>query len=221
MKRAGLICIIPYKVSFAFIGVWMKLFPSQEISFLLRAWYGGDQTAFDRLVPLVYDELHRLAHLFMAREHAGHTLQTTALVNEAYLRLIDANRIEWQDRGHFFAVSAGLMRRILVDFARSQGTAKRGANVKTVPLDEARTPSLSDTDVVKLDDALNSLSKFDPMKAQIVELKFFGGLDINETAEVLNVSRDKVKREWKVAKVWLLCELKAGEAQWSLNAARR
>jgi RNA polymerase sigma-70 factor, ECF subfamily len=193
----------------------MRPSPSNEISLLLRAWYGGDQNAFDKLVPIVYDELHRLAHCFMARERAGHTLQTTALVNEAYLRLIDANRIEWQDRGHFFAVSAGLMRRILVDFARSQNYAKRGGNVKKVPLDEARVPSSPDTDIVKIDDALNALFKFDPIKAQIVELKFFGGLDINETAETLNISRDKVKREWKVAKVWILSELKALDGKWS------
>jgi RNA polymerase sigma-70 factor, ECF subfamily len=197
----------------------MKPSPQNEISHLLRAWYSGDQDAFDKLVPLVYDELHRLAHYFMVRERAGHTLQTTALVNEAYIRLLNANKIEWQDRTHFFAVSARLMRRILVDFARSQNYAKRGGNAKKVPLDEALT-SLPDMDVVKLDDALNTLSKFDPMKAQIVEMKFFAGLDIDETAEVLNISRDKVKREWKIAKVWLLCELKAGEEQWGPTAGR-
>ncbi len=189
----------------------MRLSSPHEISILLQAWYSGDQAAFDKLVPLVYDELHRLAHCFMARERAGHTLQTTALVNEAYLRLIDAKRIEWRDHAHFFAISANLMRRILVDFARSQGYIKRGGNIRKVSLDEARAASFAPcADVVKLDDALTALAQFDPGKAKIVELKFFGGLDLDEMAKILNISRDRVKREWKVAKVWLFCELNAG-----------
>jgi RNA polymerase sigma-70 factor, ECF subfamily len=182
-----------------------------EISFLLQAWHEGDQTAFDKLAPLVYDELHRLAHHFMARERAGHTLQTTALVNEAYIRLINAREINWRDRAHFFAISSKLMRRILVDFARSRGYEKRGGNAKQVSLDEGLVVSSTpDADVVKIDDALNALAQFDLRKARVVELKFFGGLDLDETAEALNISRDTVKREWQFAKVWLLCELKTG-----------
>jgi len=182
---------------------------TQEISSLLRAWRSGDQSAFEKLVPLVHDELHRLAHLYMTRERAGHTLQTTALVNEAYLRLIDTNQVEWRDRAHFFAISANLMRRILIDFARSCGYQKRGGNVKKVSFDEDLLASPApDPDLVKLDDALNDLARFDSRKAKVVELKFFGGMDLDETAEVLKVSRETVKRDWRLAKVWLLRELK-------------
>ncbi len=183
----------------------------QEISTLLQAWRGGDQAAFDQLVPLVHDELHRLAHRYMARERDAFTLQTSALVNEAYLRLIDVTKVEWQDRAHFFAIAAGVMRRILVDFARSRGYKKRGGNLKPLPLEEAlKIPSKPDPDLVKLDDALTALTKLYPRKAQVVELRFFGGLDLDETAHVLNVSRDTVKRDWIFAKTWLLCELKDG-----------
>ncbi len=160
-------------------------------------------------MPLVQDELHRLAHRYMVRERGGHTLQTTALINEAYLRLIDAKGIEWRDRAHFFAICANLMRRILVDFARSRGYKKRGGNVKKVPLDEGLFVSpLPDSDLVKIDDALDALAQFDARKARVVELKFFGGLDLDETAEVLKVSRDTVKRDWRLAKVWLFSELR-------------
>ena len=181
----------------------------QDISFLLRAWRDGDQSAFEKLVPLVHDELHRLAHIYMTREPAGHTLQTTALVNEAYLRLIDTNQVEWRDRAHFFAISANLMRRILIDFARSCGYQKRGGDVKKVSFNEDMLPpDTPDPDLVKLDDALNDLARFDARKAKVVELKFFGGMDLDETAEVLKVSRETVKRDWRLAKVWLLRELK-------------
>ncbi len=187
----------------------MEASSPHELSLLLRAWRGGDQAAFDKLVPLVHDELHRLAHCYMARERAGHTLQTTALVNEAYLRLIDARTVEWRDRAHFFAISANLMRRILVDFARSRGYRKRGGNVKKISLDEGLYISPApDPDLVKLDDALNALAQLDPRKARVVELRFFGGLDSDETAAVLDVSRDTVKRDWRMAKAWLLSELR-------------
>jgi len=181
----------------------------QEVSLLLQAWRGGDQEAFDKLLPLVHDELHRLAHRYMVRERVGHTLQTTALVNEAHLRLIDANEVEWRDRAHFFAISANVMRRILVDFARARGYKKRGGNVKKVSIDEGLFVSpVPDPDLVKLDDALNALAQMDPRKARVVELRFFGGLDLDETAEVLKVSRDTVKRDWRLAKVWLFSELR-------------
>jgi RNA polymerase sigma factor (TIGR02999 family) len=148
----------------------------------------------------------------MLRERAGHTLQTTALVNEAYLRLIDAKEVEWRDRAHFFAISSNLMRRILVDFARSRGYQKRGGTMKQVSLDEGLFISHDpDPDLVKLDDALSALSDFDPRKARVVELRFFGGLNVEETAEVLKVSPDTVKRDWRLAKVWLLCELRDRE----------
>lgn len=183
----------------------------REISLLLQAWRGGDEAALGTLMPLVYGELHRLAHRYMMHERAGHTLQTTALVNEAYLRLIDAKRVEWQDRTHFFAICASLMRRILVDFARSRGYQKRGGNMRKVSLDESLLVSPEpDVDLVKLDDALNALAEFDPRKAKVVELRFFGGLSEEEVAEVLKVSRDTVKRDWRLAKVWLLEELTVG-----------
>lgn len=183
---------------------------AQEISSLLKAWSGGNKQAFDKLIPLVYDELHRLAHRYLRRERSGHTLQTTALVNEAYLRLVDAKSIEWRDRAHFFAISANLMRRILVDYARSRGYEKRGGKMEKVSLnDEYFIPT--DINLVKLDDALNALSGFDPRKAIVVELRFFGGLSVDETAEFLKVSSDTVRRDWRLAKVWLLCELKGYE----------
>ncbi len=184
---------------------------SQELTTLLHAWRNGDQRALDKLVPLVYDELHRLAHRYMLRERAGHTLQTTAIVNEAYLRLIDAQQVEWKDRAHFFAISANLMRRILVEFARSRGRNKRGGDVRKVELDEALVGSpRRGTDLVALDDALTALATMDERKAKVIELRFFGGLSVEETAEVLNVSPDTVMRDWRLAKVWLWRELKHG-----------
>jgi RNA polymerase sigma factor (TIGR02999 family) len=183
---------------------------TQEVTEMLVAWSNGDESALERLVPLVHDELHRLAHRYMNREGPGHMLQTTALVNEAYLRLVDSSHVRWQNRAHFFAVSAQLMRRILVDFARSRNYLKRGGNAVQVSLDKvlAITPE-QDPDVVALDEALNALAAIDERKSQVVELRFFGGLNIEETAEVLKVSPDTVMRDWRLAKVWLLRHLSA------------
>ncbi len=184
----------------------------QEVTQLLLAWSRGDQAALDRLIPLVSTELHRLAHHYMRRERAGHTLQTTALVNEAYVRLVDASRIEWRDRAHFFAVSANLMRRILVDFARKRGYQKRGGGSVMIALDEDVIPSPQPgPDIVALDAALEALAAFDPRAAGIVELRFFGGLTVEEAAEVVGVSPRTIKREWAAAKAWLLGEMGDGE----------
>ena len=175
---------------------------------MLRAWSVGDETALEKLTPLVYRQLHNIAQRYMAGERSGHTLQTTALVNEAYLRLVDCQKVNWQDRAHFFAVSAQLMRRILIDFARSRGYLKRGGAVAHISLEEA--PSVChepDVNLVALDDALTALSAVDERKGKVVELKFFGGLNVEETAEVLHVSSDTVVRDWKLAKMWLLREL--------------
>lgn len=186
----------------------MKQSSPQEISALLRAWSSGDESALNRLTPLVYEELHRLAHGYMRRERAGHTLQTTALVNEAYMRLVDANLVQWQDRTHFFGIAAKLMRRILVDFARSRDYQKRGGKLRKVVLDEALLVSPEpQEDLVGLDDALNALAEFDPRKARVVELRHFGGLSVEETAEVLKVSGITVIRDWNIARLWLLNEL--------------
>jgi len=175
---------------------------------LLLAWGEGDRTALDRLIPLVHDELHRMAHRYMSGEREGHTLQTTALINEAYLRLVDSGRMHWQNRAHFFAVSAEVMRRILVDFARSRNYQKRGGNAVHLPLDQAPEVSQErEADLVALDEALIALAAIDQRKSKIVELRFFGGLSVKETAEVLKISPDTVMREWKLAKVWLLREL--------------
>jgi RNA polymerase sigma-70 factor (ECF subfamily) len=179
------------------------------ITRLLVDWRGGDQTALEQLIPLVHDELRRLARRHMAHERVGHTLQATALVNEAFVRLIDVRQVKWQDRAHFFAMSSRLMRRILVDFARSKGYQKRGGGAQKVSFDEGlivtREPG---QDLVALDDALDALAAFDARKAQVVEMRFFGGLSVEETAEALNVSADTVMRDWKLAKAWLLRELK-------------
>jgi RNA polymerase sigma-70 factor, ECF subfamily len=182
---------------------------TEEISSLLHAWYDGDRTALDRLIPLVYEELRQLAHHYMLRERGNNTMQTTALVNEAFVRLVRTQQIEWKDRMHFFAMSANLMRRILIDLARSRGYQKRGGDVKKVSLDSnLQISSAPDPDLVKLDEALNALAEFDSRKAKVVELRFFGGLSERETAEVLGVSPNTVKRDWGLAKVWLHCELK-------------
>jgi len=181
---------------------------SPDITQLLMAWNQGDQTALDQLIPLVYAELRRLAERYMARESPGHTLQTTALVNEAYLRLIDQRQVRWQNRAHFFGVSAQLMRRILVDLARARHYLKRGGEARQVELDEALVISPErDADLVALDDALQALAAFDPRKAQVVELRFFGGLSVAETAEVLQISTDTVTRDWQAAKAWLYREM--------------
>jgi RNA polymerase sigma factor (TIGR02999 family) len=185
----------------------------QQVTQLLLAWSQGESSALEKLIPLVYDELKRLAHRYMVGERSGHTLQTTALVNEAYLRLVDCSRVRWQNRAHFLAVSAQLMRRILVDIARSRGYLKRGAGVRRLSLE--RSPDIfheTDPDVVALDDALNSLGAIDLRKSQVVELRFFGGLTAEETAEVLKVSPDTVLRDWQLAKVWLHRELSRGVA---------
>jgi RNA polymerase sigma factor (TIGR02999 family) len=171
-------------------------------------WRNGDQGALEQLIPLVHDELRRVARRHMAHERAGHTLQATALVNEAYVRLIDVRQVNWQDRTHFFAMSSRLMRRILVDFARAKGYQKRGGGAQKVSLDEALIVSAEPgADLVALDDALDALAAFDARKAQVVEMRFFGGLSVEETAEALKVSVDTVMRDWKLAKAWLLREL--------------
>jgi RNA polymerase sigma factor (TIGR02999 family) len=189
----------------------VKQSPPRKFSALLRAWSGGDQSALEKLTPLVYDELHRLAHAYMRRERAGHTLQTTALVNEAYMRLVDASLVQWQDRAHFFGITAKLMRRILVDHARSRGYQKRGGGLRKVSLDEALLVSSEPAeDLVGLDDALKALEEFDPRKARVVELRYFGGLSVEETAEVLKISGITVMRDWTMARLWLLKELKQG-----------
>ena len=187
---------------------------SPEITELLKAWGSGDAAALDQLTPLVYGELRRLARRYMRKERAGNTLQTTALVNEAYLRLVDAKRVAWQDRVHFFAVSAQMMRRILVDAARARGSAKRGGQVKCVNhstafnLDEIPDVSTGrDRELVAIDDALNTLAEMDPRKARVIELRFFGGLSVEETAEILKISPQSVMRDWKLAKAWLMREL--------------
>jgi RNA polymerase sigma-70 factor (ECF subfamily) len=176
-----------------------------EVSQLLLAWGEGHQGALERLIPIVYGELRRLAHRYMRRERPGHGLQTTALVNEAYMRLVDYRRMRWQDRAHFFAVSAQLMRRILVEQARRRNL-KRGAGVQHVSLDEAAIVGGGrGADLIALDDAMNALTRVDPRKAQVVEMRFFGGLGVDETAEVLGVSPATVRREWSSAKIWLYC----------------
>jgi len=183
----------------------------QEITQLLVAWSQGDEAALEKLTPLVYQELHRLAHRYLGRERTGHTLQTTALVHEAYLRLIDRQQVEWQNRAHFFAISAQLMRRILVDFARTRRYRKRGGGAQQVMFDEAAVvaPERS-ADFIALDDALMELSKLDQRQARVVELRFFGGLTIEETAEVLKVAPITVRRDWNLAQAWLLRELRRG-----------
>ncbi len=179
-----------------------------QITQLLRDWGDGDQHALDRLVPLVQGELHKLAHRYMARERHGHTLQSTALVNEVYLRLVRARNLAWQDRAHFFAVCAQSMRRILTDYARSRRSAKRSGGAQQVSLDEAPEVSRQPrADLVALDDALNRLAAVDERKSRVVELRYFGGLSVEETAEVLKVSPETVMRDWKLAKAWLLREL--------------
>ncbi len=179
-----------------------------EITGLLVAWGEGDQSALEELAPLVQAELHRLAHHYMTRERPGHTLQTSALVNEAYIRLIDWKNTRWQNRAHFFGVSAQLMRRILVDHARDRQYLKRGGGALQVSLSEAAALSLGrSSDLVALDEALTALAEVDRRKEQVVELRFFGGLSVKEVAEVLKVSEETVMRDWRLAKVWLLREL--------------
>jgi RNA polymerase sigma factor (TIGR02999 family) len=182
--------------------------PAIQITQLLRSWSEGDEGAIDRLMPLVYDELHRMARRYMSSEKPGHTLQATALVNEAYLRLVQASQANWQNRTHFFAVSAQVMRRILVDWARGRQSAKRGSDMPALELNEALAiPMNTGSDLVAVDDALKALALVDPRKSQVVELRFFGGLSVEETAEVLKVSQETVHRDWRLAKSWLRREL--------------
>jgi RNA polymerase sigma factor (TIGR02999 family) len=184
----------------------------QDVTQLLKAWSSGEQEALDQLIPLVYHELHRLAHRYMGRERGAHTLQSTALVHEAYERLIHLKDVSWQNRAHFFAVSAQVMRRILVDYARARRYSKRGGEWRQVPLNEAVALFRDrQTDIVALDDALKTLAGIDARKSQVVEMRFFGGLSIKEVAEVLSVSEETILRDWRLAKVWLLRELSQNE----------
>jgi len=178
--------------------------PPHEVTQLLVAWSDGDRAALDQLTPLVYEELHRLARNHMSRERQGHTLQTSALVNEAYVRLIDQKNVRWQNRAQFFSIASRLMRRILVDYARSHRYAKRGGDMRRVSLDEAAIVAQEPAaELVALDDALKSLAALDPRKCQVVELRFFGGMSVEESAEVLGVSVVTVMRDWSTAKAWL------------------
>ena len=189
----------------------MAIPSTHEVTRLLKAWTGGDEKALEKLTPLVYEQLHRIARHYMAGQRSRHILQTTALVNEVYLQLVDCEQMNWQDRAHFFAMSAHLMRRILIDFARSRGSQKRGGGALQISLDEA--PSVCkepDPNLVALDDALKALAAVDERESKVVELRFFGGLSIKETAEVLKVSVETVQRDWRLAKIWLLRELSKG-----------
>jgi RNA polymerase sigma factor (TIGR02999 family) len=189
-----------------------------EVTQLLRAWSEGDEGALDRLMPLVYDELYRLARYYMAVERPGHTLQATALVNEAYLRLAKSEP-DFKGRTHFFAIAARVMRRILVDWARSRGAGKRGGDVPMVEFDQnaafeegGAARGTSSEDLIAIDDALNALAKLDARKSEIVELRFFGGLSVKETAEVLKVSEETIRKDWNITKSWLKRELSRGQA---------
>ena len=183
--------------------------PSPDVTQLLAQWRNGDEAALQQLVPIVHEDLRTLARRQMAGERPGHTLQPTALVNEAYLRLVNLKQMDWQNRAHFFAMGARLMRRILVDFARSRRYQKRGGGAKQVPFDQALEVAAGrPTDVVALNEALEVLAAVDARKSRVVELRFFGGLSVEETAEVLNVSRETIKRDWTFAKMWLLRHLR-------------
>ncbi len=185
---------------------------TSEITGLLVDWSNGDQTALEKLLPLVEKELHRLAHSYMRRENPDHTLQTTALVNEAYLKLIDQKKTHWQNRAHFFGIAAQIMRRILLNYARDRHRAKRGGKAVQVSLSQAAVVSLEKAkELIALDEALKRLAAVDERKSQVVELRYFGGLDVDETAEVLKVSAITVLRDWKFAKAWLARELENAE----------
>ncbi len=190
----------------------MSASTSHEVTRILLAWRSGDQTALESLIPLVYSELRLIARRYLRRERAGHTLQTTALVNEAYLRLIDASQVDWQNRAHFFAISARLMRRILVDFARHRGYQKRGGGAPPLELGDVATVSWhQDEDLLALDEALTALAEIDDRKSKVVEMRFFGGLSEQEMAEALDVSPETVRRDWRLAKSWLLRRLREVE----------
>ena len=180
-----------------------------EITELLLAWSGGEASALDKLIPLVYTELHRLARLHLWHERSDHTLQATELIDEAYLRLVDASRVNWQDRAHFLAVSAQAMRRVLVEYARARGSQRRGAGVRPLPLEAAANVYAQQSpDLIKLDEALTALAGEYPRRAQVIELRFFGGLSVADTAAVLGVSEDTVLRDWRLARIWLLRAMK-------------
>jgi RNA polymerase sigma-70 factor, ECF subfamily len=182
---------------------------SEDITHLLLEWRQGKQEALDELMPVVYEELRRQAHRYLQHEQKNHSLQTTALINEVYLRLLDCSKVSWKSKAHFFAITAQMMRRILVDYARSCGCRKRGGGLEKINLDQDRiSPIGRDPDLVALDDALNTLATRDERKSRVVELRFFGGLSVEETAEVLGVCRDTVVRDWKFAKAWLAQEMK-------------
>jgi RNA polymerase sigma-70 factor (ECF subfamily) len=189
----------------------MQAQSSKEITQLLVAWSDGDESALDQLAPLIHSELHRLAHHYMSRERPGHLLQTSALVNEAYVRLIDWKNVRWQNRAHFFGVAAHVMRRILVDFARERQYLKRGGGAVQVSLSEAASFVVQhNTDLIALDEALTALAEIDSRKVRVVEMRFFAGLSVDEVADVLKVSKETVMRDWRLAKVWLLRELEGG-----------
>lgn len=181
---------------------------SLNITHLLKEWSDGDERALDKLTPLVYEELRRRASRYLRRERRGHSLQTTALINEAFLRLIDAREVHWQDRAHFFAIAANLMRRVLVDHARRRDAEKRGGSALRLTLDEALAVAKeTDVDLLAIDEALDRLAKIDPQQARVVELRFFSGLTVDETAAALGVSPKTVKRDWSVARAWLCREI--------------
>jgi RNA polymerase sigma factor (TIGR02999 family) len=189
----------------------MKTLTADNLTALLVEWREGDQAALDRLMPLVYDQLRRIAHRYVQREREGHTLQTSALVNEAYLRLADQN-VVWQNRSHFFAVTARVMRHILIDHARRRRFAKHGGEARQVPIEEASAMSLERAaELIALEEALDELAKLDERKSQVVELRYFGGLSLEETAEVLQISLMTVRRDWRAAKAWLYRRLKEAE----------
>jgi RNA polymerase sigma-70 factor, ECF subfamily len=181
--------------------------PRSELTWLLRAWSDGDREALDRLTPLVVDELRRIAHRYVDRERGEHTLQATALVNEAWLRIIDTNNVRWEDRAHFFGICARIMRRILIDAARARMTGKRGGGVLRVTLDPELAVTTRDAEILDIEEALQALKVVDERKARVVELRFFGGLSAQETAHVLGVSEQSVHRDWRLARSWLLREL--------------
>jgi RNA polymerase sigma-70 factor (ECF subfamily) len=187
----------------------MTAFARQEVTEWLQAWSEGDRSALNKLIPAVYAELHRIAHHYMNLERTGHILQTTALVNEAYIRLVDSTQHHWRNRAHFFAISAEVMRQILVDFARSSHSHKRGGKVRQVSLHEAQLLSdEKDVDLVALNDAIDALAEFDKRKSRVVEMRFFGGLSTEEIAEVLKVSPNTVLSDWSFAKAWLCREMR-------------
>jgi RNA polymerase sigma-70 factor (ECF subfamily) len=189
----------------------LKKHPPHEITQLLAEWSDGNQSALDELYPLVYDELHKLARRYMSRERKGHTLQTTALINEAYVRLVDQRNVHWSNRSHFFAISAQIMRRILIDHARRHAYAKRGGGARQVSLEEAAVvTSTPGSELIRLDEALNSLAEMDLRRSRVVELRYFGGLNNEEIAGVLQVSENTVTRDWNMARAWLYQQLTGG-----------